>query len=158
MKYQLLGKTGLKVSQLALGTGNFGTGWGYGSSSEESEAVLNAYLEAGGNFIDTADIYQFGQSEEFLGKLLAGKRDNVVLATKFSNSAASDANPLVKSNSRKAMVYSVEHIAQLDAVSKIPSRVERTPISPGEPIMPLTIAWIPPQDLINDPNINLQGF
>lgn len=108
MKYQLFGKTGLHVSQLALGTGNFGTGWGYGSSIEESEAIFNAYIEAGGNFIDTADIYQFGQSEEFLGKLLTGKRDDVVLATKFTNGAAPDANPLVKGNSRKAMIYSVE--------------------------------------------------
>lgn len=108
MKYQLFGKTGLYVSQLALGTGNFGTDWGYGSSVEESEAIFNAYIEAGGNFIDTADIYQFGQSEEFLGKLLTGKRDDVVLATKFTNGAAPDANPLVKGNSRKAMIYSVE--------------------------------------------------
>lgn len=108
MKYQLFGQTGLNVSQIALGTGNFGTGWGYGSSVEESEAIFNAYVEAGGNFIDTADIYQFGQSEEFLGKLLIGKRDDVVLATKFTNGAAPDANPLVKGNSRKAMIYSVE--------------------------------------------------
>lgn len=108
MKYQLFGHTGVQVSQLALGTGNFGTGWGYGSSVEESEAIFNAYIEAGGNFIDTADIYQFGQSEEILGKLLDGKRDNIFLATKFSNGSAPDTHPLLKGNSRKAMVYSVE--------------------------------------------------
>ena len=56
MKYTVFGKTGLQVSQLALGTGNFGTGWGHGADARESEAMFNAYAEAGGNFIDTADI------------------------------------------------------------------------------------------------------
>lgn len=70
MKYKTFGKTGLSVSQIALGTGNFGTGWGYGADPVVSEAMFNAYAEAGGNFIDTADIYQFGQSEELLGALL----------------------------------------------------------------------------------------
>lgn len=70
MNYTLFGKTGLRVSQLALGTGNFGMGWGHGADAETSTAVFNAYAEAGGNFIDTADVYQFGQSEEILGALL----------------------------------------------------------------------------------------
>lgn len=56
MKYRTFGKTGLNVSQLALGTGNFGTGWGYGADPVASKAIFNAYAEAGGNFIDTADI------------------------------------------------------------------------------------------------------
>ncbi len=60
MNYQLFGQTGLNVSQIALGTGNFGTGWGYGSSPEDAKLVLGAYLDVGGNFIDTADVYQFG--------------------------------------------------------------------------------------------------
>ena len=63
MNYTVFGKTGLQVSQIALGTGNFGTGWGHGADAHESEAIFNAYAEAGGNFIDTADIYQFGQCE-----------------------------------------------------------------------------------------------
>ncbi|WP_147461197.1 aldo/keto reductase, partial [Pseudomonas savastanoi] len=91
MKYRTFGKTGLNVSQLALGTGNFGTGWGYGADPVASKAIFNAYAEAGGNFIDTADIYQFGQSEELLGTLLEGRRDDFVLATKFTNGAS--ANP-----------------------------------------------------------------
>jgi aryl-alcohol dehydrogenase-like predicted oxidoreductase len=62
----VFGKTGLQVSQIALGTGNFGTGCGHGADARESEAIFNAYAEAGGNFIDTADVYQFGQSEEIL--------------------------------------------------------------------------------------------
>lgn len=108
MKYTTFGKTGLQVSQVALGTGNFGTGWGYGADPDTSQAIFNAYAEAGGNFIDTADVYQFGQSEALLGTLLEGRREDFVLATKFTNGAAPDANRLVTGNSRKAMVASVE--------------------------------------------------
>ena len=108
MNYTLFGTTGLRVAQLALGTGNFGTGWGHGADPEESAAIFNAYAEAGGNFIDTADIYQFGQSEELVGTLLQGRRENFVVATKFTNGAAPDADRLVTGNSRKAMVASVE--------------------------------------------------
>ncbi|MDD2944239.1 MAG: aldo/keto reductase [Acinetobacter sp.] len=110
MNYQLFGQTGLNVSQIALGTGNFGTGWGYGSSQEDAKLVLDAYLDVGGNFIDTADVYQFGQSEQILGDLLQGIRHEVVLATKFSDGASLDTNQLHKGNSRKAMLYSVEQI------------------------------------------------
>ena len=108
MKHTSFGKTGLRVSQVALGTGNFGTGWGYGADPDASKAVFNAYAEAGGNFIDTADVYQFGQSEELLGALLEGRRENFVLATKFTNGAVPNANRLVTGNSRKALVASVE--------------------------------------------------
>lgn len=108
MNYTSFGKTGVRVSQLALGTGNFGTGWGHGADAETSAAIFNAYAEAGGNFIDTADVYQFGQSEEMLGTLLAGRREDFVLATKYTNGAAPGANRLVTGNSRKAMVASVE--------------------------------------------------
>ncbi|WP_024697935.1 aldo/keto reductase [Pseudomonas avellanae] len=108
MKYKTFGKTGLSVSQIALGTGNFGTGWGYGADPVVSEAMFNAYAEAGGNFIDTADIYQFGQSEELLGALLQGRRDDFVLATKFTNGASANPGRLTTGNSRKAMVSSVE--------------------------------------------------
>ncbi|RJG46298.1 aldo/keto reductase [Mesorhizobium sp. DCY119] len=108
MKYTLLGKTGLRVSQIALGTGNFGTGWGHGANADDSTAIFNAYAEAGGNFIDTADVYQFGQSEEILGSLLQGRRENFVLATKFTNGAVPNADRLVTGNSRKALIASVE--------------------------------------------------
>ncbi|WP_374481029.1 aldo/keto reductase [Zoogloea sp.] len=108
MEYTAFGKTGLRVSQVALGTGNFGTGWGYGADPDVAEAVFNAYAEAGGNFIDTADAYQFGQAEELLGTLLKGRREDFVLATKFTNGATPNANRLVTGNSRKALVASVE--------------------------------------------------
>lgn len=108
MKYTLFGKTGLRVSELALGTGNFGTGWGHGADPETSKAIFNAYAEAGGNFIDTADVYQFGQSEAILGDLLQGRREAFVLATKFTRGDGPNAGRLVTGNSRKAMVASVE--------------------------------------------------
>ena len=108
MNDQLFGQTGLNVSQIALGTGNFGTGWGYGPSTEEAKLILDAYLNAGGNFIDTADVYQFGQSEQILGDLLQGIHHEVILVTKFSSGASPDTNQLHKGNSRKAMLYSIE--------------------------------------------------
>ena len=89
MRYKVFGKrTGLRVSELALGAGNFGTGWGHGAEPDEARRVFDGYVEAGGNFIDTADGYQFGQSEALRGDFIAGNRDELVLATKFSGGAA----------------------------------------------------------------------
>jgi len=108
MHYLPFGNTGLQVSQLALGTGNFGTAWGYGAEPETARALFNAYADAGGNFIDTADAYQFGQSEELLGALLQGRRDAFVLSTKFTLGAVASPDRLVTGNSRRAMIASVE--------------------------------------------------
>jgi aryl-alcohol dehydrogenase-like predicted oxidoreductase len=109
MRYKLFGQhTGLRVSELVLGTGNFGTRWGHGTEPDEARRILDAYAEAGGNFIDTADSYQFGQSEEILGELLQGRRDDFVVATKFTQRANPKDGILVTGNSRKAMVSSVE--------------------------------------------------
>ncbi|MDF0731670.1 aldo/keto reductase [Pseudomonas entomophila] len=108
MRYAPFGNTGLQLSQLALGTGNFGTAWGHGADLDACVAMLDAYLEAGGNVVDTADIYQFGESESRLGELLAGRRDDVLLASKFTQGASPTAGPLVTGNSRKAMVTSLE--------------------------------------------------
>ncbi|MCE4369653.1 aldo/keto reductase [Xanthomonas hortorum] len=108
MKYTTFGSTGLQVSQVALGTGNFGTGWGHGADPDASKEIFNAYAEAGGNLIDTADVYQFGQAEELLGTLLEGRREDFVLTTKFTRGAAPGANRLVTGNSRKALVASLD--------------------------------------------------
>jgi aryl-alcohol dehydrogenase-like predicted oxidoreductase len=109
MRYKLFGKhTGLRVSELVLGTGSFGTRWGHGSEPDEAKRMLDAYADAGGNFVDTADSYQFGESEEILGRLLVGRRNEFVLATKFSQSAQPNAGLLVTGNSRKAMVASLD--------------------------------------------------
>jgi len=109
MRYKLFGEhTGLRVSELVLGTGNFGTAWGHGADRDEARRIFDAYAEVGGNFIDTANGYQFGQSEEILGDLLTGRRDDFVLATKFSVRTDNNSGILVTGNSRRAMVSSVE--------------------------------------------------
>lgn len=106
MKYQIFGqKSGLRVSTLALGTGNFGNRWGFGATKEESKLVFERYAEAGGNFIDTADGYQLGQSEQFLGDFLSSERDNFVLATKYSMGSQ---HMQTSGNSRKTMMRAVE--------------------------------------------------
>ena len=108
MNYKIFGrKTGLRVSELALGTGNFGTRWaGHGSTPEEAKKIFDQYIEAGGNFIDTADGYQAGESEELLSGFIAGQRDDLVLASKFSGGG----NTLLTSgNSRKTMMRAVEN-------------------------------------------------
>lgn len=108
MKIKLLGKTGVRVSQIALGTANFGQRWRHGADADESAAIFNAYAQAGGTVIDTADVYQFGQSEEILGTLLEGRRNDFFLASKFTNGASPEAGRLVTGNSRLAMIASLE--------------------------------------------------
>jgi aryl-alcohol dehydrogenase-like predicted oxidoreductase len=107
MRYRLLGKSGLRVSELCLGTMTFGEDWGWGSPKEESRKVYDAFLEAGGNFIDTANVYTNGTSEKLLGEFMAGHRDRLVLATKYTNAApGNDAN--AAGNHRKSMMLAVE--------------------------------------------------
>jgi aryl-alcohol dehydrogenase-like predicted oxidoreductase len=110
MRIRLLGRTGLKVSEICLGTMTFGGvpgGRGApGCDEKESLAILGAYLEQGGNFIDTADGYADGRSEEILGKGLKGRRDDVVLATKVFFPAGPGANR--KGLSRKHIFENIE--------------------------------------------------
>jgi len=73
MRYRLLGHSGLRVSELCLGTMTFGEEWGWGSSKDEARQILDAFFEAGGNFIDTANVYTNGTSETFLGEFLQGR-------------------------------------------------------------------------------------
>ena len=77
MNYQLLGKSGLRVSELCLGTMTFGEEWGWGANKDESKAVFDAYVNAGGNFLDTADGYTAGTSEKFVGEFIRGQRDHL---------------------------------------------------------------------------------
>ncbi|WP_028938263.1 aldo/keto reductase [Pseudonocardia spinosispora] len=108
MRYTTFGRrTGLRVSEYALGAGNFGTGWGVGADLDASRAVFDRFAEAGGTLIDTADGYQNGESEKFLSEFLKADRDNFVVATKYTNSPP----PYTLSttgNSRKNMVRAVE--------------------------------------------------
>ncbi|MFG2722421.1 aldo/keto reductase [Streptomyces sp. NPDC048416] len=82
--YRLLGRSGLRVSPLALGTATFGTEWGWGAGEEESRRLFDRYIEQGGNFIDTAATYTEGSSERLLGTFAHGRRESLVLATKYS--------------------------------------------------------------------------
>lgn len=107
MNYQLFGHSGLRVSPLCLGTMTFGKDWGWGSTSEESKVIFDTFLEAGGNFIDTADVYTEGSSESILGDLIQADRDHIVLATKYTLSNTTH-NPNKSGNHRKNLVQSVE--------------------------------------------------
>ena len=107
MNYRLLGNSGLRVSEAALGTMTFGEDWGWGTAKDESRKVYDAFREAGGNFIDTANVYTNGSSETFLGEFMKGHRLSVVLATKFSN-AIPGKDPNAAGNHRKSMVQAVE--------------------------------------------------
>ncbi len=107
MRYKLLGRSGLRVSELCLGTMTFGEEWGWGASKAESRKIFDAFTEAGGNFIDTADIYTDGTSEAFLSEFVKAERQSLVLSTKYSNNApVNDAN--AAGNQRKNMVHSLE--------------------------------------------------
>lgn len=107
MKYRLLGNSGLRVSESALGTMTFGEDWGWGTAKDESRKVYDAFREAGGNFIDTANMYTNGSSESFLGDFMQGHRQSVVLATKYTNSNPGT-DPNAGGNQRKNMMQSVE--------------------------------------------------
>jgi aryl-alcohol dehydrogenase-like predicted oxidoreductase len=107
MRYRLLGDSGLRVSEAALGTMTFGDDWGWGSTKDEARKVYDAFREAGGNFIDTANLYTNGTSELFLGEFTDGHRQSMVLATKYSN-AAPGTDPNAGGNQRKNMVQAVE--------------------------------------------------
>jgi aryl-alcohol dehydrogenase-like predicted oxidoreductase len=107
MKYRLLGNSGLRVSEAALGTMTFGDDWGWGAARDEARKVYDAFREAGGNFIDTANIYTNGTSESFLGEFMEGHRQSLVMATKYTNSAPGT-DPNAAGNQRKNMMQAVE--------------------------------------------------
>lgn len=107
MRYRLLGSSGLRVSEICLGTMTFGEDWGWGTTKEESRKIYDAYRDAGGNFLDTANFYTNGTSERLLGEFIQDHRDSVVLATKYTNSPpGKDAN--AAGNHRKSMMRAVE--------------------------------------------------
>jgi aryl-alcohol dehydrogenase-like predicted oxidoreductase len=111
MRYKLLGKSGLRVSELSLGTMTFGEDWGWGASVDESRKIFDRYTEAGGNFIDTANGYTDGSSEKIVGELIAKERERFVVATKYSfplemNNKKGDPN--ASGNHRKNLIQSLE--------------------------------------------------
>ena len=107
MKYRLFGRSGLRVSELALGTMTFGTDWGWGADRDECRKIFDRYAEAGGNFLDTANNYTGGTSERIVGELVAADRDHFVVATKYSLSTRPD-DPNAGGNHRKSLVHALE--------------------------------------------------
>jgi aryl-alcohol dehydrogenase-like predicted oxidoreductase len=107
MKYRLLGNSGLRVSEVSLGTMTFGEDWGWGAAKDESRKIYEVYREAGGNFVDTANVYTNGSSENLLGEFICDHRQSVVLATKYTNAMAGN-DPNASGNHRKSMVQAIE--------------------------------------------------
>ncbi|MEI7892708.1 MAG: aldo/keto reductase [Myxococcales bacterium] len=107
MRYTLLGRSGLRVSEACLGTMTFGEDWGWGASKEESRKMFDAFVEHGGNFIDTANVYTGGTSEKFVGEFVAPERDRFVLATKYTLMTR-PGDPNSAGNQRKNMVQAIE--------------------------------------------------
>ncbi len=107
MRYTLLGRSGLRVSEIALGTMTFGETWGWGASEDECRRMFETFVEAGGNFVDTACNYTDGASEEIVGRLVEPDRDRFVVATKYALSMRRD-DPNAGGNHRKNMVQSLE--------------------------------------------------
>jgi len=107
MRYKLLGKSGLRVSELCLGAMTFGEDWGWGGSKEESHKMFDAFVESGGNFIDTANVYTGGTSEKYVGEFIASERERFVLATKYVNNMRKG-DPNASGSHRKNLVQSLE--------------------------------------------------
>ncbi|MEW5989419.1 MAG: aldo/keto reductase [Chloroflexota bacterium] len=107
MRYKLLGRSGLRVSELCLGTMTFGEDWGWGASKEESQKIFETFAAAGGNFIDTANNYTNGTSERYVGEFIHADRDHFVVGTKFTLSTR-PGDPNAGGNHRKNMVRALE--------------------------------------------------
>lgn len=107
MRYKLLGRTGLRVSELCLGAMTFGPEWGWGASKAESRRMFEEFAKEGGNFLDTANYYTAGTSERFVGEFIASERQRFVVATKYTLNMRPD-DPNAGGNQRKNMVHSLE--------------------------------------------------
>lgn len=115
MRYKLLGRSGLRVSELCLGTMTFGEDWGWGASKDTSREMFDMFVDAGGNFIDTANLYTNGTSEKFVGEFVKADREAFVVATKYTltptpnQENGSEYRPNMVGNHRKNMIQAVEH-------------------------------------------------
>jgi aryl-alcohol dehydrogenase-like predicted oxidoreductase len=107
MRYKLFGKSGLRVSELCLGALTFGETVRFGAPREECLKIFNTYVEAGGNFIDTGDIYNGGVSEKWVGEFIASDRDHFVLCTKYTGSTR-QGDPNFCGNHRKHMLQALD--------------------------------------------------
>ncbi len=108
MRYKLLGRSGLRVSELCLGTMTFGETWGWGAAQDDCKGMFDLFVESGGNFIDTSVNYTNGESETILGDLIKADRDHFVVASKYTLTTRDNPDPNSGGNSRKNMMKSVE--------------------------------------------------
>ncbi len=108
MRFQLLGRSGMRVSELCLGTMTFGDDWGWGADKDSAQQMFTAFADAGGNFIDTSCNYTNGTSERFVGDFIHSERDQFVVATKYTLMSPDSTQPNLGGNSRKNMMRSVE--------------------------------------------------
>ncbi len=108
MRYKLLGRSGLRVSELCLGTMTFGADWGWGADKDACHGIFDSFVDRGGNFFDTANLYTGGSSERMLGEFVRANRDAAVLATKYTNALPGGRDPNAAGNQRKTMVQSLE--------------------------------------------------
>jgi len=134
LRYHLLGRSGLRVSELALGTMTFGPDWGWGADLDECRRILDRFVEVGGNFVDTASNYTDGSSESFVGELVEGRRDRFVLATKYTLSLDPH-DPNAGGNHRKSLVRALDHALEQEAQAvgslELEHRVDRFDPLPG---------------------------
>lgn len=153
--YITLGRSGLLVSPLCLGTMTFGTEWGWGAEESVSRSLFDRYTEAGGNFIDTADGYTGGKSEQMVGKFVRERsvRDRVVLATKFTFSGEAG-NPNAGGNGRKNIYRALEgSLRRLDT-----DYIDLYWLHAWDTITPVEEVISTLNDLVRDGRIRHYGF
>lgn len=153
--YITLGRSGLLVSPLCLGTMTFGTEWGWGAEESVSRSLFDRYIEAGGNFIDTADGYTGGKSEQMVGKFVRERsvRDRVVLATKFTFSGEAG-NPNAGGNGRKNIYRALEgSLRRLDT-----DYIDLYWLHAWDTITPVEEVISTLNDLVRDGRIRHYGF
>lgn len=153
MNYKIYGNSGLKVSELCLGTMTFGEEWGWGANKEISKKIFDAYVDRGGNFIDTANVYTNGTSEKYVGEFIKSERERFVLATKYTLSMNPD-DPNASGNSRKNMMQSVEaSLKRLDT-----DYIDLLWVHAYDPTVPVQEVMQGLNDLIRQGKVNYIGI
>jgi aryl-alcohol dehydrogenase-like predicted oxidoreductase len=153
--YVTLGRSGLRVSPLSLGTMTFGTEWGWGSEEPQAREIFDRYTEQGGNFVDTANLYTQGKSEQMVGKFIADKklRDRIVLATKFTFNTE-PGNPNSGGNGRKNIYQSLE--ASLRRLQT--DYIDLYWLHAWDTVTPVEEVLATMNDLVRDGKIRYHGF
>ncbi len=153
--YVTLGRSGLRVSPLSLGTMTFGTEWGWGSEEPQAREIFDRYTGQGGNFVDTADLYTQGKSEQMVGKFIADKklRDRIVLATKFTFNQE-PGNPNAGGNGRKSIYQSLE--ASLRRLQT--DYIDLYWLHAWDTVTPVEEVLATMNDLVRDGKIRYYGF